>query len=157
MCESKHPPPFTCSFSNVRFGDLLFDGYEDPLLTAAHSQLLADLAELNNGKSIIPVPVPDMTLMAFFFHVSPFPTTYYQLQYNNTNDEVYEIETGKDDPTKVGKVKSWANNSQLPALWWDSGKSREIRGSESGGMQGANVRTDKPISLYQSYMCRFVC
>jgi hypothetical protein len=59
-------------FSRVKFGDLLFDGYEDPMLTAAHSKLLDDLAELNNGVSIIPVPVPDMTSMAFFFHVSFF-------------------------------------------------------------------------------------
>lgn len=57
-------------FVRVRFGDLLFDGYEDPMLTAAHSELLDDLAKWNGGHSIIPVPVPDMTLMAFFFNVS---------------------------------------------------------------------------------------
>lgn len=70
MCKLKFCIFSFFAFSRVRFGDLLFDGYEDALLSAAHSQLLDDLADLNNGISIIPVPVPDMTLFAFFFQVS---------------------------------------------------------------------------------------
>ncbi|KAI6174970.1 CD36 antigen family-containing protein [Aphelenchoides bicaudatus] len=129
-------------FVRVRFGDLLFDGYEDPMLTAAHSEFLKDLAVLNGSDSIIPVPVPDMTLMAFFFH------------YNNTNDETYEVWTGKGDVSNVGQIYKWADNQSLPELWWNTTKSRQIRGSDSGGLQKSKMSKDEPISLYQSFMCR---
>ncbi|KHJ90576.1 hypothetical protein OESDEN_09580 [Oesophagostomum dentatum] len=47
--------------------ELLFDGYNDPLLTIGHSKLMSFLSGvLNGGKSIIPIPIPPMPLLGFF-------------------------------------------------------------------------------------------
>ncbi|KAI6192803.1 hypothetical protein M3Y99_01920800 [Aphelenchoides fujianensis] len=129
-------------FIRVRMGDILFDGYEDALLAAAHSQLLDDLAELNGGRSIIPVPVPDMKTMAMFYH------------YNNTNDEEYEVFTGKDELSNVGRIANWAKRAELPAEWWPPGEARQIRGSDSGGFQAPRMRKEQQVELFMSYMCR---
>ncbi|KAI6179839.1 Protein CBR-SCAV-6 [Aphelenchoides besseyi] len=130
------------AFIDVKVGDILFDGYEDAMLSAAHSQFVDDLAELNNGKSIIPVPVPDMTTMAMFYH------------YNNTNDEEYEVYTGKDDITKVGQITKWANSENLPDMWWSDEKAKELRGSDNGGLQTSRLSKKIRIEFFQSFMCR---
>ncbi|PIO61260.1 hypothetical protein TELCIR_17224, partial [Teladorsagia circumcincta] len=47
--------------------DILFDGYNDPVLDVGRSQIVYFLSGiLNGGKSIIPIPIPDMPVLGFF-------------------------------------------------------------------------------------------
>uniref|UniRef100_A0A914Y0U3 Uncharacterized protein n=1 Tax=Panagrolaimus superbus TaxID=310955 RepID=A0A914Y0U3_9BILA len=135
------------SFVQTKFGDLVFDGYEDSLLTAAHSELVK-LISLSfnvtnfNQPTFIPIPVPEMKKLAFFY------------QYNNTNDEEYWIDTGKNDVNNLGKVISWANLTLLPETWYSSNQSRMINGSDSGTFQHPDLETSDRLQLFMSFLCR---
>ena len=79
-------------FIEVKVGELLFDGYNDALLSAAHSELVHVINLLLDVESFIPVPVPEMKKLAFFYN------------YNQTNDEEYWVETGKKNKNNIGRA-----------------------------------------------------
>lgn len=118
-------------------GAVLFDGYNDALLSAAHSDIVSLISNIwNGGKNIIPIPVPDMLTMAYFNGVSSLFKSFRKLtistrvfQYNNTRDESYWIHTGKKDITELGEIISWANETLLPSEWWTTVTARMINGS----------------------------
>lgn len=61
----------------MKVNELLFDGYNDALLSAAHSDLITTLSiALNEGKSIIPIPFPDMPNLALFYGVKTLTKIY---------------------------------------------------------------------------------
>ncbi|KAK6729801.1 hypothetical protein RB195_006697 [Necator americanus] len=123
--------------------EILFDGYNDALLTIGHSQLVTFLSGiLNGGKSIIPIPIPDMPRLGFF------------QGYNNSRDEEYWIRTGKDDIDKIGEIVTWANQTYLPESWWPTAYSRSIRGSDSGSFCKMHLTKDDELPFFQSFMCR---
>ncbi|KAK6044312.1 CD36 family protein [Cooperia oncophora] len=98
--------------------EILFDGYNDALLDVGHSQIVYVLSGiLNGGKSIIPIPIPDMPRLGFF------------QGYNNSRDESYWVESGKDDINRLGEIVTWANQTILPQSWWPTAYARSIRGS----------------------------
>ncbi|KJH42560.1 CD36 family protein [Dictyocaulus viviparus] len=123
--------------------EILFDGYNDALLDAGNSELVKILSDLlNEGKSIIPIPIPEMPLLGFF------------QGYNNSNDEEYWIDTGKIDINRLGKIITWANRTSLPDSWWPTDYSRSIRGSDSGSFSKMNLEKSDKLPFFQSFMCR---
>uniref|UniRef100_A0A0N4WTW8 Lysosome membrane protein 2 n=1 Tax=Haemonchus placei TaxID=6290 RepID=A0A0N4WTW8_HAEPC len=95
--------------------EILFDGYNDPLLDVGHSEIVYFLSGvLNGGKSIIPIPIPDM------------PHQYGLLQYNNSRDENYWIESGKADINQI----------------------------DSGSFCKMHLEKTDELPFFQSFMCR---
>uniref|UniRef100_A0A7E4V869 CD36 family protein n=1 Tax=Panagrellus redivivus TaxID=6233 RepID=A0A7E4V869_PANRE len=129
------------------FGDIVFDGYADNMLSAAHSELVYEVSKaLNqthfNKTTFIPVPVPDMAKMAFFYG------------YNNTNDEEYVIETGKSDIKQLGRIVSWANQTELPSDWYSTDQCRMINGTDSGSFQAHGIGKNDRLDIFLSFFCR---
>ncbi|CAD6190569.1 unnamed protein product [Caenorhabditis auriculariae] len=123
--------------------EVLFDGYNDALLDIAHSPLLNVLSILlNEGKSIIPVAVPDMKKFGYF------------MGYNNSYDENFFIKTGKDDIDDLGGIVSWAGVHKLPSSWWSTDYSREIRGSDSASFCKTKLKETDELPFFQSFICR---
>uniref|UniRef100_A0A1I7X9E8 Lysosomal Pro-X carboxypeptidase n=1 Tax=Heterorhabditis bacteriophora TaxID=37862 RepID=A0A1I7X9E8_HETBA len=131
--------------------EILFDGYNDPLLSISHSQLIYVLSGiLNGGDNIIPIPIPPMLKMGFF------------QGYNNTRDEEYLVNTGKNDINRLGEIKSWANRTSLPENWWSTKSARSINGSvvdcdlylDSGSFCKMNLQKTDKLPFFQSFMCR---
>ncbi|CAD5205946.1 unnamed protein product [Bursaphelenchus okinawaensis] len=129
-------------FVQVEVGKLLFDGYNDALLSAAHSELVNFLQKYVNNKTV-PVPFPEMHYMAMFN------------AYNNSHDSEYEVYTGKDDPAKKGQIISWNGQNYLPFSWWNNETTAsDLRGTDSGQFAPAHLTPDTIASMFQSYMCR---
>ncbi|EPB70986.1 CD36 family protein [Ancylostoma ceylanicum] len=123
--------------------EILFDGYNDALLTIGHSKIVAFLSGiLNGGKSIIPIPIPDMPRLGFF------------QGYNNSRDEEYWIRSGKNDINRLGEIVTWANQTSLPQSWWPTAYSRSIRGSDSGSFCKMHLNKGDELPFFQSFMCR---
>ncbi|GMS93337.1 hypothetical protein PENTCL1PPCAC_15512, partial [Pristionchus entomophagus] len=130
-------------FNMPKVGDLLFDGYNDPMLTAAHSGVVNFISDaFNDGVSIIPFPVPDMQTMAYFNG------------YNNSRDENYWIKTGKGDVDHLGEIVTWADKKLLPESWWSTKQARMINGSDTGSFAKPNLNEDDVIPMFHSYLCR---
>lgn len=55
--------------------------------------------------------------------------THYYLQYNNSHDQWYVVETGKRDIKRVGEIVSWGGTKILPADWWTTIQARMINGT----------------------------
>ncbi|CAI4222504.1 unnamed protein product [Auanema sp. JU1783] len=129
-------------FISQSVGDILFDGYDDALLSAAHSNIVNILTGLNGGVTVIPIPVPAMPRMGFF------------QGYNNTNDESYWVKTGKENIDEIAKVVTWANVSSLPQSWWTTDYARSIRGSDSASFSKMHLKKTDIIEGFQSFQCR---
>uniref|UniRef100_A0A1I7XYQ7 Protein croquemort n=1 Tax=Steinernema glaseri TaxID=37863 RepID=A0A1I7XYQ7_9BILA len=128
-------------FKVVRFGDLVFDGYEDPLLSLGHSPILKYLSDTyNNGSSIMPFPIPPLEKMGFF------------VGYNNSNDEDYTISSGKANIRNIANIEKWAGMASLP--WWKTEEANEILGSDTGSFSPPNLKKTDRLYMFQSYMCR---
>ncbi|GMS96680.1 hypothetical protein PENTCL1PPCAC_18855, partial [Pristionchus entomophagus] len=129
--------------SSSKMGEVLFDGYPDALLSAAHSDIVSTISNIwNGGQNIIPIPVPDMLSMAYFYG------------YNNTRDENYWVHTGKKDITRLGDVITWANETLLPEEWWTTKQARMINGSDTGSFGKVGLTEDTVLPMFHSYMCR---
>ncbi|TKR96950.1 hypothetical protein L596_010892 [Steinernema carpocapsae] len=128
-------------FKVVTFGDLVFDGYDDPLLTLGHSSFLNYLSNTyNGGKNIIPFPIPNLKKMGFF------------VGYNNSNDEDYLIHSGKENIENIANIQKWAGMAKLP--WWEDPRAAAINGSDSGSFSAPNLSKTDRLYMFQSYMCR---
>ncbi|CAJ0592632.1 unnamed protein product [Cylicocyclus nassatus] len=123
--------------------EVLFDGYNDALLDIGHSKFLAFISGIvNGGKSILPIPIPDMPLLGYF------------QGYNNSRDEEYWVKTGKSEINEIGNILTWGNHSLLPDYWWTTEYARSIRGSDSGSFCKMNLDKTDRLPFFQSYMCR---
>ena len=49
------------------------------------------------------------------------------LQKNGTNDGVYEVHTGKDDPMQISNIISWRGMTHLD--WWTTPQCNMLNGS----------------------------
>ncbi|GMT22694.1 hypothetical protein PFISCL1PPCAC_13991, partial [Pristionchus fissidentatus] len=130
-------------FIMPRVGDLLFDGYNDALLTAAHSNIVTFISNaFNSGVSIVPFPFPAMKTMAYFNG------------YNNSRDEEYWVHTGKDDIAQIGTIVSWAGQTLLPETWWTTEEARMINGTDTGSFAHPGLTEDDVLPMFHSYLCR---
>ncbi|CAJ0954884.1 unnamed protein product, partial [Mesorhabditis belari] len=132
-------------FITKRVRDIIFDGYNDPMLSIAHSKLVNAINYMiygNSGKSIIPIPAPAMHKLGFL------------IGYNNSNDESFWIKTGKDNIDDIGKVTKWGNVTELPGYWWTSDYARSIRGSDSGSFSKWHLKKTDHLEMFYSFMCR---
>uniref|UniRef100_A0A7E4UZ45 Protein croquemort n=1 Tax=Panagrellus redivivus TaxID=6233 RepID=A0A7E4UZ45_PANRE len=129
------------------FGEIVFDGYDDAMLTTAHSEAVYEVSKMLNQThfnktTFIPIPVPDMKKMAFFYG------------YNNTNDEEYVIDTGKKNIKKLGKIYTWANRTELPEDWYSTDECRAIKGSDSGSFEPSGIEKTDRLDVFLSFFCR---
>ncbi|CAI5438718.1 unnamed protein product [Caenorhabditis angaria] len=131
-------------FTSHKVREVLFDGYEDPFLSAAHSGIISIISGIyaGPGKSIIPIPVPEMKKFGYF------------QGYNNSRDEEYWVETGKRDTNKIGKIDKWGGQTKLPADWWTTDFARQIRGSDSGSFTQMHLTEESTSDFFFSFMCR---
>ncbi|GMR45939.1 hypothetical protein PMAYCL1PPCAC_16134 [Pristionchus mayeri] len=130
-------------FNMPRVGDLLFDGYNDPVLTAAHSNIVTFISDaFNGGVSIVPFPFPDMHTMAYFNG------------YNNSRDEQYWVKTGKDNIDDLGVIVSWADTLMLPESWWTTPQARMINGTDTGSFAKPKLTEEDVLPMFHSYLCR---
>ncbi|GMT21631.1 hypothetical protein PFISCL1PPCAC_12928 [Pristionchus fissidentatus] len=131
------------AINSPQVGAVLFDGYPDPLLSAAHSGIVTVLSDIfNGGVNIIPLPVPDMHTFGYFN------------EYNNTRDENYWVHTGKKDITKVGRIVTWNDQTLLPEDWWTTTQARMINGSDTGSFAHVALTEKDVLPMFHSYMCR---
>uniref|UniRef100_A0A915ABW6 CD36 family protein n=1 Tax=Parascaris univalens TaxID=6257 RepID=A0A915ABW6_PARUN len=130
-------------FRTVKFMEVMFDGYNDPFLTFVHSDFYTLLCDLfNDGEPLVPFPIPDMELMAYFSG------------YNNSNDEDYIIKTGKANIEEMGAVVQWAGARGLPHNWWITPQARMINGSDSGNFNHPRLSKNDVLPFFLSLLCR---
>uniref|UniRef100_A0A914WIQ9 Uncharacterized protein n=1 Tax=Plectus sambesii TaxID=2011161 RepID=A0A914WIQ9_9BILA len=126
----------------VRVGDLLFDGYEDPLLDVANKlKDISDVIGYDILKAIIPFPIPPLKKMGYF------------VNYNNSADESYWINTGKDDSDNIGHIYTWANLTELPSEWYPTSEARAIKGSD-GSLYAPYLTKSRQLNQFNSFLCR---
>uniref|UniRef100_A0A1I7ULZ9 CD36 family protein n=2 Tax=Caenorhabditis tropicalis TaxID=1561998 RepID=A0A1I7ULZ9_9PELO len=131
-------------FVSHKVREVLFDGYEDALLSAAHSGIVTVLSGIFKGEggSIVPIPIPQMPKFGYF------------QGYNNSRDEEYWIETGKKDINQIGRVQKWAGITELPDSWWMTPEARSIRGSDTGSFTQMHLDESSTSDMFFSFMCR---
>ncbi|CAA88547.2 SCAVenger receptor (CD36 family) related [Caenorhabditis elegans] len=121
--------------------DVLMDGYEDPLLSVAHSGIFISLVNFYGYGSQLNY-IPEMKTFA------------YLSGYNNSYDENYWINTGYNDFNKLGFVESWAGLEQLPASFWPTLEARQIKGPDSGSLSKIHLTKTDELPFFLSFMCR---
>ncbi|CAJ0576134.1 unnamed protein product, partial [Mesorhabditis spiculigera] len=131
-------------FITKKVKEILFTGYNDPMLSLAHSDLVATISKIVKGDngSIIPIPCPAMPRLGFF------------IGYNNSQDESYWVKTGKNNIEDIGKVTQWGNVRELPDYWWTDDYARSIRGSDSGSFNKWKLEKSDRLEMFYSFMCR---
>ncbi|ULT80378.1 hypothetical protein L3Y34_010742 [Caenorhabditis briggsae] len=128
-------------FISKKVKDVLFDGYEDPLLSVAHSTLFRSIVTIMGYGEQLNY-IPDMRTFA------------YLSGYNNSYDENYWINTGYEDFSKLGFVESWAGLKELPASFWPTEEARKIKGPDSGSLSKLHLTKDDELPFFLSFMCR---
>ena len=73
--------------------------------------------------------------------------------YNNSNDGVYLVNTGKDDITKSNQICKWNGNDSLP--WWTSAEANMVNGTD-GTFMSPKVDTSKKLYAFVTDICRSV-
>eukprot|EP00088_Acartia_fossae_P042692 TRINITY_DN4488_c0_g2_i2.p1 TRINITY_DN4488_c0_g2~~TRINITY_DN4488_c0_g2_i2.p1 ORF type:complete len:496 (+),score=94.32 TRINITY_DN4488_c0_g2_i2:56-1543(+) len=117
-------------FVTQRVGDILFDGYEDPLLT--------DMEAL---KFILKAFIPDGAFMDKFGF-------FYARNGSDYVDGVFNMFTGQGDNSLMGKVHSWNYSTQN----YFPGKCGQVRG---GAGEFYPPRLNKTyVELYSNDVCR---
>jgi len=120
------------AFITVRVGDLLFDGYKDQLISAI----------CNKIQSICRiVGIPDK--IGIFYGQ------------NNTDDGLYEINTGLKDRSLLGHLYSWNNLTRVPNTTWYGPKAREIKGSD-GQLFKPFLKKNEVQQLFVAQVCRVI-
>uniref|UniRef100_A0A1I7ZNN7 Lysosome membrane protein 2 n=1 Tax=Steinernema glaseri TaxID=37863 RepID=A0A1I7ZNN7_9BILA len=121
-------------FITVTVGELLFEGYEDPLV----SKLCA---------------VPIVSSICKSMGIPPRIGLFYGQ--NNTNDGTYEINTGRFEPSLIGHVYSWNNMTQLPSTVWWSPEARKINGYD-GQLFPPGMRRGEVVDLFVGQIQRSI-
>ena len=136
------------AFVTVRVGDLLFDGYKDKLVSAICNKPLAQTICRAVG---IPERIGLFYGVCFYFRVIDNSN----FQQNNTDDGLYEINTGLKDRSLIGKLYSWNNLTRLSNSTWYGPKAREIRGSD-GQLFKPFLKKNEIQQLFVAQVCRVV-
>jgi len=113
-------------FVNHTAEEFLF-GYDDPMFTFINS--LGPFAGL----------VPDKFGLFYGF--------------NNTDDGLYLVNTGRSDISKVNLLERWNNNKTLH--WWGTDQSNMINGTD-GVFMSAGVKKSDRLYIYNSDICRSI-
>ncbi|CAL2049194.1 unnamed protein product [Caenorhabditis brenneri] len=121
--------------------DVLFEGFEDPLLNVAHSPLFTSLVNFFGYGAQLSY-IPEMRKFA------------YLSGYNNSYDENYWINTGYKDFSKLGFVESWAGLKELPTSFWPTSEARKIKGPDSGSLSKLHLTKNDELPFFLSFMCR---
>ncbi|KAK6039650.1 CD36 family protein [Cooperia oncophora] len=122
-------------FIEVSVKEALYDGYKDPLLAAVCDKT-PFLKALCVGAKI-----PDR--IGFFYGQ------------NNTDDGLYEVDTGRNDVYNIGKVYTFNNMSVMPESVWDSADAREIRGTD-GQLFPPMLEEGRELDIFAGPMCRSI-
>ncbi|XP_072040618.1 lysosome membrane protein 2-like isoform X2 [Amphiura filiformis] len=112
-------------FYEVSIHDILW-GYEDPMLV-----LLAKVA---------PSLVPETTFGIFVGR-------------NGSNDGVYQVYTGKNDPMQISNIVSWKGMTKLE--WWTTDEANAINGSD-GSYNHPFWNKDDDAYVFSSDICRSI-
>uniref|UniRef100_A0AC34RBG9 Uncharacterized protein n=1 Tax=Panagrolaimus sp. JU765 TaxID=591449 RepID=A0AC34RBG9_9BILA len=128
-------------FLTLKAGEILFEGYNDPLLDLGHSEIFK-VGNILLGNIFDRFAIPDMKKMAFYYG------------YNNTNDEEYWVKTGTKGDDQVGTVVSWANRTDLPHDWYTTEQCRMINGTDSGSFAPKHLKKTDRLPFFMSFLCR---
>lgn len=121
-------------FVTIEVGQALFEGYEDPIISKlCTSSVLSWICKT--------AKIPDR--IGFFYGQ------------NDTTDGLYEVGTGKNGPSELGKMFTWNNASSLPDTFWDSPYARAINGTD-GQLFPPLLKKDVVLPLFASQACRSV-
>ncbi|VDO60932.1 unnamed protein product [Heligmosomoides polygyrus] len=123
------------AFLEVEVGEFLFEGYKDPFLDK-----VCDIPFMNFVCDSI-LDLPDR--IGLFYEA------------NNTNDGVYEIHDGVENPAELGKIASWNGKKTVDQSWWSSENARTIRGTE-GMLFPPFLKKSDRIYVFISQLCRSV-
>lgn len=123
------------AFLEVEVGELLFEGYKDPFLDK-----VCEIPFMNFVCDSI-LDLPDR--IGLFYEV------------NNTDDGVYEINDGVENPENIGKIITWNGHKTVDDSWWSSENARTIRGTEGMLFPPFLKKSDK-IYVFISQLCRSV-
>ncbi|GMR41481.1 hypothetical protein PMAYCL1PPCAC_11676 [Pristionchus mayeri] len=121
-------------FVTIKVGEALFEGYEDPLISKLCN---------NPVLSWICTTAKIPKRIGFFFGQ------------NDTIDGEYEVGTGKNGPSELGKMFSWNGSPSLPQSWWESPAARSINGTD-GQLFPPLLKKDVVLPLFASQACRSV-
>uniref|UniRef100_A0A914V2F0 Uncharacterized protein n=1 Tax=Plectus sambesii TaxID=2011161 RepID=A0A914V2F0_9BILA len=126
---------------------VLFEGYDDPLISILNSGLFKEfLSDEAAQIKLLGFTVPNLPRMGYF------------VNYNNSADESYYVNTGKDclsngDRGCFGKIKTWANMDSLPEKWWSTPEARAINGSD-GSLNPPFMEKTDVVYMFNSFLCR---
>ncbi|KAK0417648.1 hypothetical protein QR680_013127 [Steinernema hermaphroditum] len=121
-------------FITVPVGELLFDGYEDPLLSK-----LCSMPIIKEICKTMGVP----SRIGLFYGQ------------NNTYDGTYEINTGRYESPLIGHVYSWNNMTHLPnSVWW-SPEARQIKGYD-GQLFPPGLRRGQVVDIFVGQIMRTI-
>ncbi|KAE9553193.1 hypothetical protein FO519_003589 [Halicephalobus sp. NKZ332] len=122
------------AFITVKVGDLLFDGYKDKLVSAICGKAIV--------KSICKaIGIPER--IGIFYGQ------------NNTDDGLYEINTGLKDRSLLGNLYSWNNMTRLPDSVWYGPRARAIHGND-GQLFKPFLKKNEVQQLFVAQVCRVV-
>jgi len=111
-------------FVNKTFEELLF-GYNDPVFDFLHK--------------IMKDKVPPQ--FGLFYG------------YNNSDDGVYLVNTGKNDISKVNIIEKW--NSKEKLNWWGTNETNMINGTD-GVFMSSGITKNSTLYIYNSDICRSI-
>jgi hypothetical protein len=109
-------------------GEFLFDGYSDPILAAA--AFAASLSQTN-------------------FRASKF-AWFYKRNDSSDQEGVYNVETGEEDVSKLGVVRSWNYKNHSEFFESDCG---QVKGT-IGDLYPPGQKKSTPLQLFTSEICR---
>ncbi|XP_064481988.1 lysosome membrane protein 2-like isoform X2 [Ornithodoros turicata] len=114
-------------------GEMLFRGYEVGMMKDLMRLAKAFLPNLDN-------PLRNNTFGLFYGK-------------NNTNDGLYSVYTGVDDPQKFAKLEEWRNYKQLP--YWTGPTCNMINGTD-GGQFPPFVSKNATLYVFSTDLCRSI-
>ncbi|GMS88802.1 hypothetical protein PENTCL1PPCAC_10977, partial [Pristionchus entomophagus] len=121
-------------FVTITVGEALFEGYDDPLISKLCTNLVLKWI-------CTTAKIPDR--IGFFYGQ------------NDTHDGLYEVGTGKNGPSELGKMYSWNNDTSLPTHYWESPYARAINGTD-GQLFPPLMKKDVVLPLFASQACRSI-
>ncbi|KAH7731575.1 CRE-SCAV-3 protein [Aphelenchoides avenae] len=122
------------AFITVSVGELLFEGYKDPLVSS--------ICDHNVIKPICTsYGVPDR--IGLFYGQ------------NNTDDGAYEVDTGLNGARDIGRVYSWNNMTKLSAKYWYGSQARMINGTD-GQLFKPQIQSGEELPVFTGQICRSI-
>jgi len=121
------------AFIEVSVGDLLFAGYKDPMITTiCDHKFIRSICRASN--------IPER--IGLFYNQ------------NNTDDGLYEIDTGKSNVNNLARVYSWKNmTGNLSDKYWYGPSARMINGTDAELFQ-PNLFSALKLDIFLGQLCR---